>query len=89
MEKLNNLCNDCPSDIRGLCCRHKVIKRVGKREYFIQYDKPCEHLNKANRCKIYHKRHEIMKDRCLTIEEAIRTPFTLPYNCKYLEKNGN
>lgn len=84
MEKSNNLCNDCPADIRGLCCRHKYIQRISKFKYLVTYGNPCEHLNKAGRCKIYEKRREIMGNKCLTIEEAIKTPFVLPYGCAYL-----
>ena len=84
MEKSNNLCDKCPTDIRGLCCRVKMIKRVGKYDYFIRYGDPCPNLNKANRCKIYNKRHKVMGDKCLTIEQALLIPFTLPFGCAYL-----
>ena len=84
MEKSNNLCNDCPTDIRGLCCRVKMIKRMSKYDYMIHYGETCPHLNKANRCKIYNKRHKVMGDKCLTIEQALLVPFTLPFGCAYL-----
>ena len=83
-EKSNNLCNDCPSDIRGFCCRVKNIKRIDKYTYIIRYGDACPHLNKAGRCKIYNKRHEVMGDKCLTIEKALLVPFTLPFGCAYL-----
>ena len=86
MEKLNNLCNNCPSTIRGFCCRHKTITRVTKFDFHINYGKKCEHLNKAGRCKIYNKRREVMGKKCLTIEEALKIPFTLPIGCAYLGK---
>ena len=81
----DNYCNSCPSDIRGLCCREKQIIRYSKYVWEIQYKKPCPFLNtKTNRCKVYDKRHEVNK-HCLTIAEALKRPFTLPYGCKYLE----
>ena len=86
MAKSDNLCNTCPSNIRGLCCHSKIINRIERKKYILIYDKPCEHLNKAGRCKIYKKRHQIMGNKCLTIEEAIKRPFTLPYGCLYTIK---
>ena len=82
---MDNLCNQCPSNIRGLCCYTKVLIQDSYRHWRIIYDKPCEYLNKAGRCTIYQNRLKI-NPKCFSIEEAMKIPFCLPSGCLYLKK---
>ena len=81
----SNLCNECPSTIRGLCCYKKRLAQINKFHWTLVYYDPCKYLNKkTGRCKVYEKRREYQGPKCLTIEEALDKPFTLPYGCAYL-----
>lgn len=78
----NNLCLNCPDEIRGLCCYFSC--KFSNGENYILTNHPCKFLEKA-RCTIYEKRHDINKN-CLTREEMIICG-TIPKQCLYVKEN--
>lgn len=82
MTETNNHCNTCPNEIRGLCCFHKKTYNPNTGELI--YSEPCQYLNKAKRCRIYKKRHEI-NPNCLHIEYAVKI-CALPPACPYYKE---
>ena len=72
-------CNKC-----GKCCFVKSVNQNGIQ--FINYDKPCEHLQyigKKARCAVYDDRF-VKCSVCNTIPEAIQKRF-LPSDCPYIK----
>lgn len=80
MIETENLCVDCPEEIRGICCYYST-KIEGHSIYLLNH--PCKHFNPDTRkCSIYEKRHEI-NPNCLTLKEMY-VKGTLPKNCPYV-----
>lgn len=75
-----NLCVNCPDEIRGICCYY--LAWIG--DYYIYLpNHPCKFFNPDTRkCSIYEKRHEI-NPNCLTLKEMY-VKGTLPKNCPYV-----
>lgn len=83
-----NLCNQCPTSIRGKCCYFLfwIIDNNQIHRIVPLTKHPCKYLNtKTGRCKIYKKRHEI-NPNCLTIKEMIISG-TIPKQCLYVKDN--
>ena len=79
MKEANNHCNNCPHDIRGICCWFSYFDGV---ENFIIF--PCEHLSKkTKRCKIYKKRFKVAK-WCMDLDTAYMMG-ALPEACPYVK----
>ena len=80
---MENLCNECPPSIRGLCCY--IMTRVDSHQFTLTKH-PCKYLNpKTGRCKIYKKRKKI-NPNCLSLEEMYLQG-GLPKNCPYVKEN--
>ena len=78
--KLKNLCELCPGEIRGICCYYLTII-----EDHLVYlpNHPCKFFDlKSKRCTIYENRHEI-NPNCLTLEEMYYLG-SLPKKCPYI-----
>lgn len=77
-----NLCIDCPSDIRGLCCYFSVLIKGVQ----MVCDDYCKFLNiETGRCSVYRERFQ--KNRhCLTLEE-MKKHGTLPRKCLYVQND--
>jgi len=85
-----NLCNKCPTPIRGRCCFFSAEITDNNLVHWSLYlsNHPCKYLNaKTGRCKDFKKRHE-MNPNCLTIKEMILMG-TVPKNCLYVKNNQN
>jgi len=83
-----NLCNKCPTSIRGKCCYvlFWIIDNDQVHRTVPLSNHPCKYLNtKTGRCKIYKKRHEI-NPNCLTIKQMILCG-TIPKECLYVKDN--
>ena len=80
MIETENLCVNCPEEIRGICCNY-LAWIEGHLIYLPNH--PCKYLNLDTRkCSIYEKRHEI-NPNCLTLKEMY-IKGTLPKNCPYI-----
>ena len=80
MSTTENLCVNCPEEIRGICCNYS-----GWLEGYWIYlpNHPCQYLNlNTKKCSIYEKRKEI-NPNCLTLKE-MDILGTLPKNCPYV-----
>ena len=76
-----NLCNKCPSDIRGLCCYHSYYDG---QDNFILF--PCEYLSKkTRRCTVYKKRFK-KKKGCLTVDDMLKQG-ACPKGCLYVKES--
>jgi len=83
IETERNLCNDCPSSLRGICC-YNMLYLDGS--LFTLTKHPCKYLNqKTRRCKIYNKRRE-NNPNCLTIEEMYVIG-SFPKDCPYVKND--
>lgn len=83
LETENNLCNECSSHLRGICC-YNMLYLDGS--LFTLTKHPCKYLNKkTGRCKIYDKRKEV-NPNCLTLEEMYIIG-SFPKNCPYIKNN--
>lgn len=83
-----NLCNKCPTPIRGRCCYFSTnIIDNNQVHWKLSLSKhPCKYLNtKTGRCKVYKKRLE-MNPNCLTIKEMILMGTVLK-ECLYVKEN--
>ena len=70
-------CDNCPDNIRGLCCYHSAVFGNSKVQTY-----PCPYLDlKTKLCTIYDNRYEL-NPMCLTIEQA-RIMGNLPEGCLY------
>ncbi|MGV9198642.1 MAG: hypothetical protein ACOC4M_07360 [Promethearchaeia archaeon] len=78
-----NLCEKCPTDIRGKCC-YLMTEING---YLLTLtNHPCKYLNlKTNRCKIYLNRRKNNKN-CLSIKEMKKVR-ALPKECLYVKND--
>lgn len=78
-----NLCNECPPSLRGICC-YFMLDLNGYKITLLNH--PCKYLNqKTGRCKIYNKRKEI-NPNCLTLEEMYIVG-GLPKDCLYVKND--
>lgn len=84
-----NLCNQCPVQIRGKCCYTFTQIIDNSSSWLIPLSKhPCKYLNtKTGRCSIYKKRH-LLNPNCLTIKEMILCG-TIPKECLYVKSDPN
>ena len=83
-----NLCNKCPTSIRGRCC-YFLTEIIDNNQVHLKISlskHPCKYMNtKTGRCKVYKKRHEL-NPNCLTIKEMILIG-TVPKECLYVKDN--
>ncbi len=78
-----NLCNECPPNIKGSCCYFQLQLNG---HIFTLTNHPCKYLNiKTRRCKVYHKRKKT-NPNCLTLEEMY-IQGGLPKKCLYVKDN--
>ena len=87
-DKEINLCNKCPTSIRGKCCyvSFRIIDNDQSHQIISLSKHPCKYLNtKTGRYKVYKKRHEI-NPNCLTIKEMILCG-TILKECLYVKNN--
>ena len=78
-KEINNHCNTCPSNLRGMCCWFSYFDGT---DNFVVF--PCKYLSKkTRRCTIYKKRFTI-NPKCMGIDEAYMMG-GLPENCPYVE----
>lgn len=79
-----NLCKDCPKEIRGKCCY--ISGGFDNNYHIILTNHPCKYLDtKTGRCKVYNKRRSHFKN-CLSVEEMIICG-TVPKECLYVKDN--
>lgn len=79
-----DLCDNCPPNIRGLCCYNGTFIE-GQHLLLTKY--PCPYLNTITKlCNIYEKRLEW--NYCLSIEKALKKG-CLPKECLYVKKYGD
>jgi len=86
--ELESICVDC-----GLCCHANV--EVEKGVTALIPDLTCKHLrvedDGVSRCSIYGERHEIAKEWCLPLADAIDKaifPKTCPYVTEMVDYTG-
>ena len=77
---MKDLCEDCPSDLKGTCCFNSVLIEGHN---IVLSNHPCKFLDlKTMDCSIYNERY--LKNRnCINIEQAIARG-GLPVGCLYL-----
>lgn len=78
---IKNLCNNCPDEIRGLCCFYNIIIEGHN---VILRNQHCKYLDlETKKCKVYKERFK-KQPNCLQRDKMYNTG-CLPEGCLYLK----